>query len=70
MLHFYRRLGEGLVVTGADRSLGQLVVPSEAILLVVLSCQTVNISVRYKHCKIALLISAIIIPDISVSDYL
>src|SRR6267154_389274 len=53
---------------GADgRHVGHLVAPTDVILLVILLCHTVNISARYKHCTIALPISAIMIIDVSVS---
>src|SRR6267154_393025 len=48
------------------RCLGHLVAPTDANLSVVLLCHTVNIPVRYKHCKIALSIRTTIVTDISV----
>src|SRR6267154_486117 len=56
-----------LAMTSGHRSLGHLVVPTNANLSAVLLCQTVNISARYNHCTIALPISAIIITDILAS---
>src|SRR6267154_2252179 len=40
--------------TNYHRHLGHLVVPTDVNLSAVLLCHTVNIPVRYKHCKIAL----------------
>src|SRR6267154_1036099 len=55
------------VMTSGHRSLGHLVVPTDAHLSAVLLCHTGNISARYKHCMIALPISAIMIIDVLVS---
>src|SRR6267154_930882 len=55
-------------MTSGHWSLGHLVVPTDANLLAVLLCHTGNMSARYKHCMIALPISAIIITDVSASD--
>src|SRR6267154_2780524 len=52
-------------MTNGDRSLGHLVVPTDANLSALLLCHTGNISARYKHCTIALPISAIMIIDVS-----
>src|SRR6267154_2226542 len=52
-------------MTSGHRSLGHLVVPTDANLSAVLLCHTGNISALYKHCTIALPISAIIIIDVS-----
>src|SRR6267154_1457064 len=54
-------------MTSGHRSLGHLVVPTDANLSAVLLCHTGNISARYKHCMIALPISAIMIIDVSAS---
>jgi len=56
-------------MTSGHRSLGHLVVPTDANLSAVLLCHTVNISARYnlKHCMIALPINAIIITDVLAS---
>src|SRR6267154_472669 len=50
-------------MTSGHRSLGHLVVPTDANLSAALLCHTGNISARYKHCMIGLPISAIIISD-------
>src|SRR6267154_470954 len=60
-------LGNVSAMTSGHRSLGHLVVPTDVNLLAVLLCHTVNISALYKHCMIALPISAIIITDVSAS---
>src|SRR5882757_2898706 len=52
-------------MTSGHRSLGHLVAPTDANLSAVLLCHTVNIPVRYKHCKIALSIRTIIVTDVS-----
>src|SRR6267154_1745886 len=62
-----RRVINVSAMTSGHRSLGHLVVPTDANLSAVLLCHTVNISARYKHCTIALPISAIIITDVSAS---
>src|SRR5260370_404558 len=49
------------------RSLGHLLVPTDANLSEVLLCHTGNISALYKHCTIALPISTIMIIDVSAS---
>src|SRR6267154_1309695 len=54
-------------MTSGHRSLEHLVVPTDVNLSAVVLCHTVNISALYKHCMIALLISAIIITDVSAS---
>src|SRR6267154_1964419 len=51
--------------TNYHRHSGQLVVPTDVNLSAVLLCHTVNIPVRYKHCKIALSISTTILTDVS-----
>src|SRR6267154_187471 len=53
-----------LAMTSGHRSLEHLVVPTDVNLLVVLLCHTVNISALYKHCTIALPISATMITDV------
>src|SRR6267154_2126377 len=52
-------------MTSGHRSLEHLVVPTDVNLSAVLLCHTVNISALYKHCTIALPISAIMIIDVS-----
>src|SRR6267154_1690122 len=54
-------------MTSCHRSLWHLVVPTNVNLLAVLLCHTVNISARYKHCTIALSMSATIITCVSAS---
>src|SRR6267154_1056029 len=54
-------------MTGDHWSLGHLVAPTDANLSAVVLCHTGNISAQYKHCMIALPISAIIIIDVSAS---
>src|SRR6267154_868683 len=51
--------------TNYHQHLGHLVVLTEASLSAVLFCHTVNISARYKHCKIALSIRTTILTDVS-----
>src|SRR6267154_1860095 len=51
--------------TNYHQSLKQLVAPTKASLLAVLFCHTVNISARYKHCKIVLSIRTTILTDVS-----
>src|SRR6267154_1927410 len=60
-----RRVINVSAVTSGHRSLGHLVVPTDVNLLAVLLCHTVNISALYKHCTIALPISATMIIDVS-----
>src|SRR6267154_610630 len=62
-----RRVINVSAMTSGHRSLEHLVVPTNANLSAVLLCHTVNISALYKHCTIALPISAIIIMDVSAS---
>src|SRR5258708_37284161 len=52
-------------MTSGHRSLGHLVVMTEANLSVVILHHAVNISARYKHCMIAFPISTTIIADVS-----
>src|SRR6267154_450475 len=52
--------------TNYHRHLGHLVALTNVNLLAVLLCHTVNIPVRYKHCKIALSIRTTIVTDVSV----
>src|SRR6267154_2594504 len=51
--------------TNYHQSLRQFVAPTEASLSAVLFCHTVNISARYKHCKIVLSIRTTILTDVS-----
>jgi hypothetical protein len=60
-----RRVIDVSAMTSGHRSLGHLVVPPDANLSALLLCHTGNISARYKHCTIALPISAIMIIDVS-----
>ena len=62
-----RRVIDVLAMTSGHWSLEHLVVPTDANLSAVLLCHTVNILARYKHCTIALPISATIITDVSAS---
>src|SRR6267154_2166590 len=62
-----RRVINVSAMTSGDRSLEHLVVPTNVNLSAVLLCHTVNISALYKHCTIALLISATMITDVSAS---
>src|SRR6267154_878615 len=62
-----RRVIDVLAMTSGHRSLGLPVAPTDVNLSAVLFCHTVNISARYKHCMIALPISATIITDILAS---
>src|SRR6267154_45643 len=62
-----RRVIDISAMTSGHRSLGHLVVPPDAHLSALLLCHTVNISARYKHCTIALPISAIMIIDVLAS---
>src|SRR6267154_1415537 len=62
-----RRVIDVPAMTSGHRSLGHLVVPTDANLLAVLLCHTVNISARYKYCTIALTISATMITCVSAS---
>src|SRR6267154_2671600 len=52
--------------TNCHRHLEHLVAPTKASLSAVLLCHTVNISARYKHCKIVLSIRPTILTDVSV----
>src|SRR6267154_1681547 len=54
-------------MTSGHWSLEHLVVLTDANLSAVLLCHTVNILALYKHCTIALPISAIMITDVSAS---
>src|SRR6267154_2763044 len=54
-------------MTGDHQSLGHLVAPTDVNLSAVLLCHTVNISALYKHCTIALSISATMITDVPAS---
>src|SRR6267154_2513019 len=63
-----RRVINVSAVTSGHRSLGHLVVPTDVNLLAVLLCHTVNISALYKHCTIALPISATMITDVLIID--
>src|SRR6267154_737167 len=68
--NYYMCLGElldVLAITSDHRPLGHHVAPTDANLSAVLLCHTVNISAQYKHCTIALPISATIITDVSAS---
>src|SRR6267154_2453091 len=67
LLQMTRRVIDVPAMTSGHRSLGHLVMPTNANLSAVLLCHTVNISARYNHCTIALPISAIIITDVSAS---
>src|SRR6267154_507729 len=67
LLQMSRRVIDVSAKTSDHRSLGHLVVPTDVNLLAVLLCHTGNISARYKHCTIALPISAIIITDVFTS---
>src|SRR6267154_328811 len=60
-----RRVINVSAMTSGHRSLGHLVVPTNVNLSAVLLCHTGNISALYKHCMIALPISAIILIDVS-----
>src|SRR6267154_1656886 len=62
-----RRVIDVSAMTSGHRSLEHPVVPTDANLLAVVLCHTVNISALYKHCTIALPISAIIITDVPAS---
>src|SRR6267154_1644455 len=68
--NYYMCLGELLDVsamTSDHRPLGHHVAPTDANLSAVLLCHTATISARYKHCTIALPISATIITCVSVN---
>src|SRR6267154_1203111 len=65
LLQMSRRVIDVSAMTSDHRSLEHLVVPTNVNLSAVLLCHTGNISARYKHCTIALPISAIIITDVS-----
>src|SRR6267154_454967 len=54
-------------MTSGHRSLEHLVVPTDVNLSAVVLCHTVNISALYKHCTIALPISATMITDVPAS---
>src|SRR6267154_1761023 len=60
-----RRVINVSAMPSGHRSLEHLVVPTNVNLSAVLLCHTVNISALYKHCTIALPISAIMIIDVS-----
>src|SRR6267154_665301 len=60
-----RRVIDISAITSCHRSLGHLVAPTKVNLSAVLLCHTVNISAQYKHCTIALPISATIITCVS-----
>src|SRR6267154_2118833 len=62
-----RRVIDVSAMTSGHRSLEHLVVLTDANLSAVLLRHTVNISALYKHCTIALPISAIMITDVSAS---
>src|SRR6267154_1153804 len=62
-----RRVIDVSAMTSGHRSLEHLVVPTDANLSAVLLCHTVNILALYKHCTIALPISATMITDVSAS---
>src|SRR6267154_1888924 len=62
-----RRVINVSAMTSGHRSLGHLVVLTNANLSAVLLCHTVNISALYKHCTIALPISATMITDVPAS---
>src|SRR6267154_1350080 len=62
-----RRVIDVSAMTSGHRSLGHLVAPTDANFSAVLLCHTGNISAQYKHCIIALPISAIIIIDVLAS---
>src|SRR5882757_1387365 len=62
-----RRVINVSVMPSGHRSLEHLVVPTDVNLSAVLLCHTGNVSALYKHCTIALPISAIIIIDVSAS---
>src|SRR6267154_2252752 len=62
-----RRVIDISAMTSCHQSLGHLVAPTDANLSAVLLCHTVNISAQYKHCTIALPISATIITCVSAS---
>src|SRR6267154_682216 len=59
-----RRVIDVLAMTSGHRSLEHLVVPTNANLSALLLCHTGNISALYKHCTIALPISATMITDV------
>src|SRR6267154_2547101 len=67
LLQMSRQVIDVSAMTSGHRSLGHLVVPTDANLSAVLLCHTGNISALYKHCTIALPISTIIIIDVSAS---
>src|SRR5882757_2604230 len=62
-----RRVIDISAMTSDHRALGHLVVPTNVNLSAVLLCHTVNISAGYKHCTIALPISATMITHVSAS---
>src|SRR6267154_2236401 len=62
-----RRVIDVLAMTSGHWSLEHLVVLTDVNLSAVLLCHTGNILALYKHCTIALPISAIIIIDVSAS---
>src|SRR6267154_1512647 len=66
-----RRVIDVPAMTSGHRSLGHLVVPTDANLSAVLLCHTVNISARYKHCMIVLPIGHLVAPtDVNLSEFL
>src|SRR6267154_1181389 len=67
LLHVFRRVIDISAMISGHRSLGHLVVPTDVNLLVVLLCHTVNIAALYKHCTIALPISATLITAVPAS---
>src|SRR6267154_1056273 len=62
-----RRVIDVSAMTSGHRSLGHLVAPTNVNLSAVLLCHTGNISAQYKHCTIALPISATMITDVPAS---
>src|SRR6267154_2040983 len=62
-----RRVIDVSAMPSGHRSLEHLVVPTNVNLSAVVLCHTVNISALYKHCTIALPISATMITDVSAS---
>src|SRR6267154_1652260 len=67
LLHVSWQVIDVSAMTGDHWSLGHLVAPTDVNVLAVLLCHTGNILAQYKHCMIALPISAIIIIDVSAS---
>src|SRR6267154_1046984 len=62
-----RRVINVSAMTSRHWSLEHLVVPTDVNLSAVVLCHTVNISALYKHCTIALPISATMITDVPAS---